>query len=623
MSSQISSPKISKASFWCFLTSFFLMIFLNLSPSFSAYVTGMSFYGSPKYTTDAKSLEYSSPLAKPGGHLVVGALGSFDSLNPYIVTGTPAAGLLPLYSSAFNATLMFYTQDEPYSGYGFIAESFEFAQDRLSITFRLRDNAVFHDGSPIRPEDVIFSFKILQEKGNPLYRSYYGNVKEVTKVSKREVKFEFKDATNHELHLIIGQMPILSQTYYQSHNFSKASLEIPVGCGPYKIKHIDPGRSITYERIHNWWGDQIWFNHNRYNFEEIKYQYFRDEDVMFEAFKSEELSYRIENSVSRWMTSYNIPAVEKGAILREDVLAQVFGRMYGLVLNTRKAPFNDLKFREALIYAFDFEWLNENLFYNQYERIDSYFWGLDFAASPTPSPQEIAALTPYKDKIDPRVLTQTFKLPKSDGSGHNRANLQKAKTLLKELGYHYDQGNLIDPKTKKPIELTFLITQGTLKKVLLPYASQLKRLGIGAKVHIVDASQYQARLDSFDFDMIATIIPESPSPGNEQRDFWGSAAAHAQGSRNYAGIKDPVIDDIIEKIIQTQTHPDLVTYVQSLDRLLLWGSYYVPFYGRHKSFFARKRELRLPEIEAKYGMDVMTWWIDPSKTVNLSKQHLN
>jgi microcin C transport system substrate-binding protein len=567
----------------------------------------ITLYGEPPlYGKDFKHFNYVNPKAPQGGQLTLYSVGSFDSLNPFIITGTPAAGLTPLFPSLFYVCLTYHSYDEPFTEYAYAAETIDLADDRMSVTYRLRPGITFNDGTPITVDDVIFSFNTLVKKGNPLYRNYYADVKNVVKVDDRTIRFEFKHSRNKELPLVLGQFPIFSKKFYEKQPFDKSSLTIPLGNGPFKIKSVDPGRSITYERVKDWWGDQLPVNVGRYNFDHIQYKYFRDMDIAFEAFKSGEYDYRVENKIANWMIGYNFPAAKEGKVIKLEVPERNVGMMQALVMNTRRDLFKDRRVREALNYAFDFAWVNKNLFYNQYKRCDSYFAGTELASSSEISPAERNTLEPFKDQLSPEVLTQPFMLPGTSGS--DRQNLKKATKLLADAGWVVKDGVLINAQTKQPFEFEILFAQADLVRTVQNFINNLKLLGINAKVRIVDTSQYVQRVNNFDYDMISAVLAQSISPGNEQREFWSSKTADLKGSRNYAGIKDPVIDALIEQVIDASSRQELISRVHALDRVLLWGYYVVPMWYSSVLRMAFWDKLAHPPTFPKYAFDIEAFW---------------
>jgi microcin C transport system substrate-binding protein len=588
---------------------------LMTPPLWAEAVHGRSLYGDPpKYAKDFKHFDYVNPNAPKGGTVVFSSIGTFDSLNPFVVKGVPAAGLGGLYASYLHATLLDNPADEPFTRYGYIAESLEVAPDNSSVTFYLRPEATFHDGTPIRADDVIYTFQMLTQKGTPLYRSYYGDVKEVKKLNDLRVQFIFSTTQNRELPLILGDMPILSKKFYEQHGFEKADLTPPVGSGPYKIVQVKPGHSLIYERIKGWWGENLPIHKGRYNFDYIRYDYYRDDTVDFEGFKSGAIDFRFENSARNWAVGYDFPLAQQGKILREEIVIETPRPMNGFVFNTRRDMFKDRRVRQALSYCFDFEWTNKNLFYNLYQRTKSYFDGSELAAVGKPTAAELVVLAPYKEQIPPEVLTDAFVPPVTDGSGHMRDQLIKARALLKEAGYSIQNGQMVHVKTGKPLTFTILLQSPQLERVTQGFINNLKKLGIKATMRTVDTAQYIARLEAFDFDMLFQSYAQSMSPGNEQRNFWHSARADLKGGRNYAGIKDPVIDAIVEKLILATSRKELIIYTKVLDRLLLWGYYLIPGYHSKALRLAYAAKLKRPLHLPPYSFDIDSWWIDAAAT---------
>jgi microcin C transport system substrate-binding protein len=567
----------------------------------------IAMYGDVKYPADFTHFDYVNPDAPKGGTLTLSGSGTFDSLNPFILKGSPAAGLTLMFE-----TLMTPSLDEPFTYYGLIAEKVETPEDRSWVKFTLDPRARWHDGTPITPEDVIFSFETLTTKGHPQYRSYYASVVKAEKTGEREVTFTFNGEANRELPLIMGQLSVLPKHYYEGRDFAKTSLDPPIGSGPYKIKSFEPGRSIVYERVPDYWGADLPVNKGRYNFDEIRYEYYRDRDVAFEAFKAGNFDFWSENSSKRWATGYEGNAFKSGAIVKEKLPIRPVARMQGYVFNLRDPKFQDPRVREALGYAFDFEWTNKNLMYDAYERITSYFHGEPgLASSGLPSEAELALLEPYRDQLPEEVFTQVYQPPTTDGSGNNRANLRKALGLLKEAGWVVENGKLVNQETGEPMAFEILLSQPSGERIAAPWVNNLKRLGVDARIRIVDSAQYQNRMDNFDFEVTSEIWAQSDSPGNEQRDMWGSAVADVPGSRNTPGIKSPVVDALIEKVIAAGSREELETAVSALDRVLLWGHYVVPHFIDDGYNVAYQKKLVRPETLPSEGPDIMAWWVDP------------
>jgi microcin C transport system substrate-binding protein len=569
----------------------------------------IAMYGDVKYPADFTHFDYVNPDAPKGGSLALSGSGTFDSLNPFILKGTPAAGLTLLFE-----TLMTSSFDEPFTYYGLIAEAVETPEDRSWVKFTLNPNARWHDGQPITPEDVIFSFEALTTKGHPMYRSYYANVVKAEKTGEREVTFTFEGGVNRELPLIMGQLPVLPKHYYENLDFEKTSLKQPIGSGPYKIKSFEPGRSIVYERVPDYWGTDLPVNRGRYNYDQIRYEYYRDRDVAFEAFKAGNFDLWSENSAKRWATGYEGNAFKRDLIVKEELPIPPPARMQGYVFNLRQDKFKDPRVREALGYAFDFEWINKNLMYDSYERIDSYFHGeQDLASSGLPTGKELALLEPYRDQLPEEVFTKEYHPPRTDGSGNNRENLRHAFQLLQEAGWVVEDGRLVNQETGEPMEFEILLADPASERYAAPWVDNLKRLGVVASIRIVDTAQYQNRIDNFDFDVTTELWAQSDSPGNEQRDMWGSAVADVPGSSNVAGIKDPVVDALIDKLIAAESREDLEAAVRALDRVLLWGQYVVPHFVNDSYWVAYQNKFSRPEILPEEAPDFFAWWIDPSK----------
>lgn len=586
----------------------FSTVFLLSLPLWAAPQHGIALRGGLKYPQGFPHFDYVNVNAPKGGELRFGTIGTFDSLNPFVVKGTSAAGLIPLHNSYTFATLLIPSHDESFSRYGYVAESVDLADDHLSVAFKIRETATFHDGTPITPEDIIFTFKTLVSKGHPLYKAYYLDVKEVTSPSPGVVRFDFKVADNKELPLIIGEMPILSKAFFEKNAFDDASLTPILGSGPYKVKNVEAGRSITYERVSNWWGAGLSISKGFYNFETITYDYYRDGSVAFEAFKSGEFDIRVENRANLWALGYT-DLVKANKVKKLELSTENPEPMQGLIFNTRRDIFKNRALRHALSFTFDFEWMNKNLFHGLRERTSSYFQDSELASSGLPKGKELAYLEKYKDSLPEEVFTKPYTVSKTDGSGRIRRQLSEAKKILKKEGFKVKQGKLIDPLTKKPVVFEILIAQASVKRVLLGFINNLKLLGVEARLRIVDTAQYVSRIQNFDYDMIVSVLAQSLSPGNEQREFWNSKRASQPGSRNYAGIEDPIVDDLIEILNDAQTREELVSVTRALDRVLLWGHYLIPMYHSPKTFIALwKDKIAHPDTFPKYYIGFDTWW---------------
>ncbi len=576
---------------------------------------GLSMYGNLKYGPDFKHFDYVNPDAPKGGDVRLAAIGTFDNLNPFILKGVAAAGIGQLFD-----TLTVSSSDEPFAEYGLIAESVQVPADRSWVAFTLRPEARFHDGSPITAEDVVWTFQTLKTKGHPFYRSYYAHVLKAEALGPRKVKFSFGPGDNRELPLITGQMPVLSKAYWQKHDFEKTTLEPPLGSGPYRVDAVDPGRSIVYRRVKDYWGAKLPVRAGQNNFDTIRYDYYRDGTVALEAFKAGQYDFREENGAKNWATAYNIPAVAQGLVKKEEIKNQVPTGMQAFVYNTRRPVFQDRRVRQALGCAFDFEWTNKNLFYGAYERTKSYFSNSELASSGLPGPEELKVLEPFRGRIPDEVFTKEYRPPVTDGSGDIRANLSQALALLKDAGWVVRGQRLVNARTGEPMRFEILLDDPAFERVTLPFVKNLERIGIGARVRTVDTAQYQNRMDNFDFDMTVAVWPESLSPGNEQTDNWTSERAGVPGSRNLAGIRDPVVDKLVELVISAPDRPSLVARTRALDRVLLWGSYVIPHWHIQSFRVAYWDKFDRPRISPKYALGFSTWWVDAKKEAILVRR---
>jgi microcin C transport system substrate-binding protein len=533
---------------------------------------GLTLFGSLKYAPDFEHFDYVNPDAPKGGLLRYASMGSFDSLNPFIVKGRAAAGV----STLLYETLMTDAQDEPASEYGLLAESVSHPDDYSSVTFKLRPSAKWHDGTRVTPEDVIWTFETLKIT-SPAIAFYYADVTSAEKLSPLEVRFSFSVSGNRELPQIVGQLPVLPKHYWEDRDFNETSLVPPLGSGPYRISLVDAPTSITFERVPDYWGADLNVNIGANNFDKIRFDYFGDSTIALEAFKAGRIDVRLENSAKNWATAYDFPAVKDGRVRKEELRTANPEPMQGFAMNLRRGKFADPRVREAIGLAFDFEWANKTLFYGQYIRTDSYFENSELASSGLPEGAELALLEPFRDQLPDTVFTQVFETPSTDGSGENRRNLRTATRLLKEAGWSVnDEGLLVNNESGEAFEIEFLLRQPTFERVVQPYLQSLKKLGITGTIRIVDTSQYQNRLDSFDFDMVIHSAGQSLSPGNEQREFWGCEAAERNGSRNVIGICDSVVEALIDEIILAKDRETLITASRALDRVLLSRHYLVP-----------------------------------------------
>ncbi|MDZ7754679.1 MAG: extracellular solute-binding protein [Gammaproteobacteria bacterium] len=595
----------------CFLCNALLLALAVLAPPLQAAAPahGIAMHGDLKYGPDFAHFEYANPDAPKGGDVKQAAIGTYDSFHPFVLKGMTPSGIGLLFE-----TLMVGSDDEAFSQYGLIAESVEVPEDRSWAIFNLREEARFHDGTPITAKDVVFSLDALKKDGHPFYRSYYKNVDGGEALDTHRVRFTFSGGDNRELPLIVGQLPVLPAHYWSDRDFSKTTLEPPLGSGPYRIKDFEQGRSVTYERVPDYWGADLPVNRGQYNFDTLRYDYYRDTTVALQAFKAGAYDFRQENTAKDWATGYDFPAVRDGRVIKEEIPHQQPQGMQAYAFNTRRAMFADPRVRQALGYAFDFEWTNQNLFNGAYTRTRSYYSNSELASRGMPSPAELALLEPHRDQVPAEVFEGPYEPPRTDGSGRLRDNLRKAVGLLREAGWTVQDGRLTHTATGEPMAFEVLLVQPLFERVTLPFARNLKRLGIDARVRTVDATQYQNRLDHFDFDMVVASFRQSLSPGNEQRDFWGSEQADIPGSRNIIGIEDPVVDHLVDQIIAAPDRASLVARTRALDRVLLWSHYVIPHWHITHFRVAYWNKFARPAVSPKYDLGFNTWWIDPSTT---------
>lgn len=580
-------------------------------------VHALAMHGEPKYGPDFTHFEYTNPDAPKGGEIRLAAVGSFDSVNAFILKGEQAPGLGLTFQ-----TLLTNAEDEAFSEYGSVAKSIEMPEDRSRVTFNLWPEARWNDGTPLTAEDVVWTFNTLMEKGHPFYRAYYGSVKKAVADNKHRVTFIFNMAGNRELPLIMGQMPVLSKQAFKGKDFAATTLTPMLGSGPYRIKSVDAGRRIVYERVKDWWAKDLPSAKGQYNFDTIIYDMFRDETVLLQALFSGTYDFRQENIAKAWSVDYKDqkPVID-GLIKKEEIHHSLPAGMQGYVLNTRRDMFSDSQVRAALNYAFDFEWSNKQFAYGTYKRSGSYFENSELAAHGLPQGLELEALEAFRDQLPPEVFTQEFKNPTTNGSGRDtRANLTKAKKMLEQAGWVIGKDGLLE-KNGKPFKFEILVQSETFAKWVGPMTDNLKRLGIAANLRVVDSAQYQNRMDSFDFDATVSTFGQSLSPGNEQRDFWGSEKADVKGSRNIIGIKSPVVDALIEKIIMAPDRDALVAYTRALDRVLLWGHYVIPHWYVDYYRVAYWDKFGRPAVSPKYALGVLnTWWYDADKAAKIAGQ---
>ena len=576
---------------------------------------GLSAFGDLKYAADFTHFGWVNPNAPKGGRLATigtAALTTFDSFNNFILKGDPAQGLELLFDS-----LMTRATDEPDAVYGLVARSAELAADRKSVMFRLRSEAKFSDGSPITADDVAFTFATLKEKGHPNYRVLLRDVSQVEVVDPGTVRYIFTGTQIRDLPLTVASLPILSKAYYAAHDFEQTTLEPPLGSGPYKLGDFRQGAFVSYRRRADYWAKDLPVTRGRFNFEEIRYEYYRDRTAALESFKAGAYDLREEFTSRDWATGYDVPAVRQGRIALITLPDENPSGAQGFFLNTRRAKLADVRVRKALDYAFDFEWTNKNIFYSLYKRTESFFENSDMKAAGKPSPAELALLEPFRAQLPAEVFEAPYTAPVSDGSGQDRKLLREAARLLSEAGYEVKGGKRVDANGEV-LNLEFLITDPVSERILLPYAKNLEALGIGASVRRIDPAQYERRVKSFDFDVVTTRYVLRLTPGAEMRNFWGGEAAKTEGSFNLAGINHAAIDALIAKAVEAKSREELVTATRALDRVLRAGHYWVPQWYKSAHNIAYWDKFARPELKPRYDRGIIdSWWYDADKAAKL------
>ncbi len=578
---------------------------------------GLSIFGDLKYGPDFRHFDYVNPDAPKGGTARLGHAGSFDNLNPLIVKGTDLRGiggsamLLPVES------LMTSAEDEPDSMYGLIAETVELAEDRSWAVFSLRPQARWHDGSPITADDVVFSFETLVAEGEPGFRLSYRDVERVEALARDQVRFTFAPGATRDLPNLVAGMPILSKAYYTANVFDETTLEPPLGSGPYRFGRVDQGRVLVYERVKDYWGRELPVNRGRYNFDTIRFDFYRDRTIEFEAFKAGEYDFREEFTSKTWATGYDAPSVREGLIRRETLPDESPSGTQAFFLNTRLAKFADRQVRQALGYAFDFEWTNENLFFGLYDRTASMFENSDLRARGPITDAERALLEPFRAELPEAVFGEAYAPPATDGSGNIRQGLMRARELLDQAGWTVDDGRLVDPAGAQ-MTIEFMIDTPLFERIIAPYVANLKRLGIDARIRIVDSAQFMSRAQTYDYDVMISRFTMRRTPGVEQRNFWGSDAVDNPGGNNLAGVRHPAVDSLIERLGTAQSRAELKTIVGALDRVLTWNHYTVPQWYKASHFVAYWDKFGRPETKARFSLGFLdTWWVDPVKEAKL------
>ncbi|MDB5315752.1 MAG: transporter substrate-binding protein [Rhodospirillales bacterium] len=567
----------------------------------------LSLLGEPALPRDFPHWPWVNPDAPKGGEIVLTALGSYDSLNSFILRGTAAVGLGNIYD-----TLLKESADEGSTEYAHLAAEIELPADRMWVAFTLHEQARWHDGRPITSEDVVWTFNTLRTSGRPTYRGYWADVRECVAEGPRRVVFRFTSAENRELPLILGQLAVLPKHFWERRDFSRPLLETPLGSGPYRIERFETGRGIIYQRVENYWGRDLPTMRGTNNWDRIRYEYYRDTTVAFEAFKAGQIDFRQENSARDWATGYDFPAMRRGLVKREEIRHEIPTGMQSFAMNHRRPLFQDARVRRAMIEVFDFEWMNTNLFFGSYTRTNSYFSNSEFAATGLPAGDELAVLEPFRAQLPAALFTEEYRLPVTDGSGNNREGLRRALALLREAGWTVRDRRLVNAQGQ-PFEFEILIQGATFERIALPYVQTLERLGITARVRTVDPAQYQVRVDAFDYDMTVDSMGQSLSPGNEQRDFFTCEKARENGSQNVTGICNPVVDALVEQVVNAPDRAALVARTRALDRVLLWGNHVIPQWHLRSFRIAWWDKFGKPARNPKYGIGLDSWWIEAQR----------
>ncbi|MEE1612134.1 extracellular solute-binding protein [Microvirga sp. CF3016] len=593
------------------LSAVFLVSVLGLSAVSRAEMLrhGIAMHGEPALKPGFEHLPYANPQAPKGGRITLALQGTFDSLNPLIVLGV-APDVVPRYVLQ---SLMMRSTDEPFTIYGLLARSVETPEDRSSITFNLDPRARFSDGHPLTAEDVRFSFEALRKHGKPFHRSSFGQVKAVEILDPHRIRFDLSGSNDRELPLLLGMsMPIFPAHATDMATFDRTSLTPPIGSGPYALTEVRPGERVVLTRRKDYWGEDLPVTRGLYNFDEIRYDFYRDANSLFEAFKAGLYDFRIEGDPGQWATGYDIPAVRDGRIRRETLTTRLPKGMNGFVFNTRKALFGDVRVREALSYLFDFDWVNRNLYFGQLTRSNSYFSGSDLASTGRPADaRERALLAAFPGAVREDVLEGRWEPPSGDGSGRDRDMARRALALLSEAGWELENDVLRKKGTGEAFAFEMLVNSRSQERLALNFAQSLGRIGVRARVRLVDDVQYWRRLARFDFDMVQWLWAGTPSPGNEQRNRWGSAAAGRSGSHNHAGVASPAVDRLIDALLEARSREDFISAVRALDRTLLSGFYVVPLFYLKDQWLAYRSDLKRPDRTPLMGVNIDTWWRQP------------
>lgn len=561
--------------------------------------------GEPSLPPDFSHFPYVNPDAPKGGEAAIASVGSFDSFNPFIVRGTAGA------VSGVWETLGRPNADEATTLYCHLARSVEVAPDHSWVAFELREQARFHDGKPVTAEDVAWTFGTLRDKGRPTYKQYYADVDRVEVAAPLRVVFHFKSTSNKELPLILAELIVLPKHWWQGRDFAAPLTDPPLGSGPFRVGHYEFGRTLTLERVEDWWARDLPTGKGMHNFN-LRTEYFRDATVALQAFKSGQVDYRLENIAKVWATEYDFPAVQKGFVKKRAFPESLPEGMQGFFMNLRRPVFADRRVREAMVQVFDFEWENRTLFFGQYVRTKSYFTGTEFASSGLPSPDELALLEPFRAQLPPEVFGKEFTLPVTDGSGNNREGLKRALDLLKQAGWEIKDRKLVNAAGQQ-MNFEILLNEPGYERITLPFVQWVQRLGIEVRVRTVDPSQYQHLTDDFDFDMTMVRMGGTDSPGNEQFDNWSCAASKEVGSDNICGVCSPAVEALIGKIVTASTRPQLIAAARALDRVLLWGWYTVPHWHIDTARIVWWDRFGFVDRPIRTGVAFDSWWIDPQR----------
>ncbi|MBX9711804.1 MAG: extracellular solute-binding protein [Xanthobacteraceae bacterium] len=567
-------------------------------------------HGKPVLPPTYTHMPYTNPSAPKGGRLVQSVLGTFDSLNPFIVKGIAVQQIRGYVVES----LMARGNDEPFTLYGLLAQSVETDDARNYVTFHLNPRARFSDGSRVRAEDVLFSWALMRDKGRPNHRLYYAKVAKAAALDERTVRFDIGGASDRELPLILGLMPIFAKHAVDTATFEDTAMTAPLGSGPYRVTAVKPGASVTLTRNPDYWGADVPANKGLWNFDEVRLDFYREANGAFEAFKRGLYDFRVETEPLRWHEGYDFPAARSGEVIRDEIKTGTPQPSEFLVFNTRRPPFADIRVRQALTLLFDFEWINKNYFFGLYGRSPSYFAGSELSAAGREADErERQLLAPFPDSVRPDILDGSYRLPVTDASGRDRQTLRAALDLFKQAGFELDGAELRNTKTHEPMTFEILVTTRDQERIALAYARDVRRAGIGVSVRVVDAVQFDQRRIAFDFDMIQNRWDQSLSPGNEQAFYWGSQAASINGTRNYMGAKEPAIDAMIAAILEARERPDFVSAARALDRVLMSGNYTIPLYNAQRQWIARWNRIERPEATALTGYLPETWWAKPQK----------